>query len=115
MRYCKVRVRMFSNKKLYKKLTRLQEFQTPDIRSINILQSEIDRRDPSEFEAAKIEVEVEMSKRHAVREVNEILLLEIKYNEDYLAKPEAETIPYERNLRSAKLEMVQNELARRRN
>lgn len=115
MRYCKIRVRRFSNKKLYKKLTRLQEFQTPDTRSINVILSEIAQRDPAEFEAAKIEVEVEKSKRQMVREVNEILYYEIKYCEDYLAKPESETAPYERKLRAAELKMVQKILERRRN
>lgn len=113
MRYCKIRVKRFSNKKLYKKLTRLQEFQTPDTRSINVILSEIAKRDPAEFEAAKIEVEVEKSARQMVREVNEILYYEIKYCEDYLIKPESETDSYERKLREAKLKMVQKVLERR--
>ncbi|MGI2329378.1 hypothetical protein [Planococcus sp. YIM B11945] len=115
MRYYKFRIKMFSNKKLYNKLKRLQEEQIPDTRSVNVLLSEIARRDPVEYEAAKIEVEVERSERHAVREATSILHLEIKYNADYLAKPESETDPYERKLRAAKLEMVQKVLERRRN
>ena len=114
MIYCKARVRMFRNKKLYKRLMRLQERQSPDTRAINVILSEIARRDPAEYEAGKIEVEVELSKRHIVREVTGILYLEIKFNEDYLAKPESDTDPYERKLRSAKLEMVQKELELRR-
>ncbi|MDN3450347.1 hypothetical protein QMA09_09100 [Planococcus sp. APC 3906] len=113
MRYCKIRVKMFSNKKLYKRLTRLQEFQKPDTRSIDVILSEIAQRNPVEFEDAKIEVEVEKSKRHMVREVKEILYYEIKYYEDYLAKPASETDPYERKLRAAKLQMVQQILAHR--
>ena len=115
MRYCKIRVRRFSNKKLYKKLMRLREFQPPDTRSINVILSEIDRRNPEEFEAAKIEAEVEKSKRQLVREVDEILYYEIKYCEDYLARPKSETAPYERKLRAANLKMVQKILESRRN
>lgn len=115
MRYCKIRVKRFSNKKLYKKLMRLQEFQPPDTRSINIILTEIAQRNPEEFETAKIEAEVEKSERQIVREVDEILYYEIKYCEDYLARPKLETDPYERKLRAAKLKMVHKVLERRRN
>ncbi len=43
----------------------------------------------------------------------DVLYLDIKYYEDYLAKPESETDPYERKLQSAKLEMIQREVSRR--
>jgi len=115
MRYSEAKVKKFTNKKLYERLTLLNNEQSPDTRSINVILSEIAKRDPAEYEAGKIEAEVEKSKRHTVMESTEILYLEIKYNEDYLAKPESETAPYERKLRSAMLEMVQKELGRRTN
>ncbi|UJF25534.1 hypothetical protein [Planococcus sp. 107-1] len=113
MRYCKCRVKRFSNKKLYTRLARLQEYENPNLKAIHVLLSEIESRDPAEYEAGIIEAKVEQSKRFAVREVDEILHYEIKYNEDYLAKPEAETDPFERKLRAAKLAMVQDVLNRR--
>jgi len=115
MRYSVAKVKKFTNKKLYERLTQLNNEKSPDTRAITVILSEIAQRDPAEYEAGKIEAEVEMSKRHAVMESTDILYLEIKYNEDYLAKPESETDPYERKLRSAMLEMVHKELARRTN
>lgn len=113
MRYCKARVKRFSNKKLYTRLSRLQEFENPNLKAIRVLLSEIESRDPAAFEASIIEAKVEQSKRYALREVDEILHYEIKYNEDYLAKPESDTDPFERKLRAAKLEMVLDILKRR--
>ena len=113
--YCKARVKRFSCKKLYKRLTLLNNEKSPNTKAIHNILSEIAKRDPVEYEAEKIEVEVEFSKRHAVRETSEILDFEIKYNQDYLDQPESLTDPYERKLRSAKLEMVQKELAHRKN
>lgn len=113
MRYSEAKVKKFTNKKLYERLTLLNNEKSPDTRSIMVILSEIAQRDPAEYEAGKIEAEVEKSKRHTVMESTDILYLEIKYNEDYLAKPESETDPYERKLRLAKLEMVQKELGRR--
>ncbi|MEK4406233.1 hypothetical protein MKZ26_17905 [Sporosarcina sp. FSL K6-6792] len=113
MRYSEAKVKKFTNRKLYERLTLLNNEKSPDTRSIMVILSEIAQRDPAEYEAGKIEAEVEKSKRHTVMESTDILYLEIKYNEDYLAKPESETDPYERKLRLAKLEMVQKELGRR--
>lgn len=113
LKYTAARVKKFTSKKLYERLTRLNDEKTPDIESITILLSEIAQRDPEEYEAGKIEAEVEKSKRHTVMETTDILHLDIKYYENYLEKPESETDPYERKIRSAKLEMVQKELARR--
>jgi len=115
MRYSEAKVKKFTNKKLYEQLTLLNNEKPPDTSSIKVILSEISRRAPEEYEAGKIVAEVEKSKRHAVMESTDILYLEIKYNEDYLAKPESETDPYERKLRSAMLEMVQKELGRRTN
>lgn len=114
MRYCKKRVRMFDNKKLYKKLLQLQESQTPDSRSINTILSEIAEPDPAEFETVKIEVEVEKSKRHMVREVDSILYYEIYKSENYLAKPDSETDPFERKLQEAKLKALHEVLKGRK-
>lgn len=102
-----------TNKKLYERLTRLNDEMNPDLKAIALIQAEIAQRDSAEYELGKIEAEVEKSHRHAVMESTDILYLEIKYNEDYLAKPESETDPYERKLRSAQLEMIQKELSRR--
>jgi len=113
MRYREARVKKFTSKKLYEQLTLLNNEKSPDTRSIMVILSEISHRDPAEYETGKIEAEVEKSKRHTVMETTDILYLEIKYNEDYLAKPESETAPYERKLRSAMLKMVQKELRRR--
>lgn len=115
MKWTEFRIKKFSNKKLFERLTRLNNEKTPDTESINILRSEIAQRDPEEYEAGKIEAEVEKSKRHAVRETTDILHLDIKYYDNYLAKPESETDPYERKVRLAKLQMVKKELARRSN
>ncbi|WP_394121991.1 hypothetical protein [Planococcus donghaensis] len=106
-------VKKMTNKKLYERLARLNNEKSPDLKALTLIQTEIAQRDPAEYEVGKIEAEVEKSHRHAVRETTDILYLEIKYNEDYLAKPESETDPYERKLRSAKLEMIQKELGRR--
>lgn len=113
LKYTAASVKKFTNKKLYERLTRLNDEKKPDIESINILLSEIAQRDPEEYEAGKIEAEVEKSKRHTVMETTDILRLDIQYYEDYLAKPESETDSYERKVRTAKLGMVQKELARR--
>lgn len=110
IRYSEAKVKKFTNKKLYERLTLLSNEKSPDTKSIKVILSEIAQRDPAEYEVGKIEAEVEKSKRHTVMESTDILYLEIKYNEDYLAKPESKTDPYERKLRSAMLEMVQKEL-----
>ncbi|NYF23675.1 hypothetical protein [Sporosarcina sp. JAI121] len=112
-RYSEAKVKKLTNKKLYERLTRLNNDKAPDSKSIKVILSEIANRDPADYELGKIEAEVEKSKRHAVMETTDILYLEIKYYEDYLAKPESETDPYERKLRSAMLEMIQKELSRR--
>lgn len=114
-RYSETKVKKFTNKKLYERLTQLNNEEPRDSKSIKVTLSEIAQRDPADYELGKIAAEVEKSKRHAVMETTDILYLEIKYNEDYLAKPESETDPYERKLRSAMLEMIQKELERRRN
>ena len=114
-RYSEANVKRFTNKKLYERLTRLKNEKTPDLKAIKIIQAEIAHRDPQEYEIGKIEAEVEKSHRHAVKESTDILYLEIKYCEDYLAKPKSETDLYERKLRFAKLEMIQKELRRRTN
>lgn len=113
IRYSEAKVKKFTNKKLYERLTLLSNEKSPDTKSIKVILSEIAQRDPAEYEVGKIEAEVEKSKRHTVMESTDILYLEIKYNEDYLAKPESKTDPYERKLRSAMLEMDQKELGRR--
>lgn len=112
-RYSEARVKKLTNKKLYERLTLLNNEEPPDSKSIKVILSEIAQRDPADYELGKIEAEVEKSKRHAVMETTDILYLEIKYNEDYLAKSESETDPYERKLRSAMLEMIREELSRR--
>lgn len=112
-RYREAKIKKYTNKKLYERLTQLTDEKAPDSKLINMILSEIAQRDPAEYESGKIAAEVEKSKRHAVMETTDILYLEIKYNEDYLAKPESETEPYERKLRSAKLKMIQEELRRR--
>lgn len=114
-KYSKAKVKKLTNKKLYERLTRLNNEEDRDVELIKIILSEIAQRDPAEYEMGKIAAEVEKSRRHAVIETTDILYLEIKYNEDYLAKPESETDPYECKLRSAKLEMLHKELERRRN
>ncbi|AMQ07846.1 hypothetical protein [Sporosarcina psychrophila] len=113
MRYSEAKVKKLTSKKLYERLTMLNNEKSPDTRSIMVVLSEIAQRDPAEYEAGKIEAEVEKSKRHTVMETTDILYLEIKYHEDYLAKSESETDPYERKLRSAMLGMVHKELRRR--
>lgn len=113
MRYSKARVKKLTNKKLYERLTLLKNEESPDTKAIGVIFSEIAERDPAEYEDGKIEAEVEKYRRHTVLETTDILHLEIKYNESYLAKPDSETDPYERKLRSAKLEVVLKELARR--
>lgn len=110
-KFSKANVKKMTNKKLYERLIRLNNEKSPDLKAITLIQAEIAQRDPAAYELGKIEAEV----RHAVMETTDILYLEIKYNEDYLAKPESETDPYERKLRSAKLEMIQKELGRRTN
>lgn len=112
-RYSEAKVKKLTNKKLYERLTLLNNEEAPDSKSIKVILSEIAQRDPADYELGKIEAEVEKSKRHAVMETTDILYLEIKYNEDYLTKPESETDPYERKLRSAMLEMILEELSRR--
>ncbi|WP_441341779.1 hypothetical protein [Planococcus sp. FY231025] len=112
-KFNEAKVKKMTNKKLYERLTRLNNEKSPDLKALTLVQSEIAQRDPAEYELGKIEAEVEKSHRHAVRETTDILYLEIKYNEDYLAKPVSETDPYERKLRSAQLEMIQKELGRR--
>lgn len=114
-RYSEAKIKKLTNKKLYERLTRLYNEEAHDSEAIKVILSEIAQRDPADYELGKIKAEVEKSKRHAVMETTDILYLEVKYNEDYLAKPESETDPYERKLRSAMLEMVQGELDRRRN
>jgi len=113
-RYSEAKIKKLTNKKLYERLTVLNNEKAPDSKLINLILTEITKRDPADYELGKIEAEVEKSKRHAVMETTDILYLEIKYNEDYLAKPESETDPYERKLRSAMLAMIQMELSRRR-
>lgn len=113
LRYSEARVKKFTNKKLYERLILLSNEKSMDTKPIRVILSEIAQRDPVEYEAGKIEAEVEKSKRHTVMETTDILYLEIKYNEDYLSKPESKTDPYERKLRSAMLEMIQKELGRR--
>ncbi|WKA52732.1 hypothetical protein QWY22_09305 [Planococcus liqunii] len=113
-RNSEARLKKFTNKKLYERLTRLENEKVPDTESLQALLLEISRRDPAEFEAGKIAAEVEKSKRHAVRESTDILYYEIKYCEDYLAKPQSETDPFERKLRYAKLQMIQKELSFRK-
>ena len=115
MRYREASVKKFPSKKLYERLTLLNNEKSPDTRSIMVILSEIAKRDPAEYEAGKIEAEVEKSKRHTVMETTDILYLEIKDSEDYLAKPESETDTNERKLRLAMLKMVQKELGRRKN
>ncbi|WP_142826278.1 hypothetical protein [Planococcus soli] len=112
-KFSEANVKKMTNKKLYERLIRLNNEKSPDLKAITLIQAEIAQRDPAEYEMGKIEAEVEKSHRHAVMESTDILYLEIKYNEDYLAKPKSETIPYERKLRSAQLEMIQKELSRR--
>ena len=112
-KFRKANVKKMTNRKLYERLTRLNNEKSPDLKAITLIQAEIAQRDPAEYELGKIEAEVEKSHRHAVRETPDILYLEIKYNEDYLAKPESETNPYERKLRAAQLEMIRKELSRR--
>ncbi|MCZ2260601.1 hypothetical protein [Sporosarcina sp. G11-34] len=114
-RYSEAKVKKFTNKKLYERFTLLNNEAAPDSKSIKAILYEIAQRDPADYELGKIEAEVEKSKRHAVMETTHILYLEIKYNRDYLAKPESETDPYERKLRYAMLEMIQEELSRRTN
>lgn len=104
-----------TNKKLYEQLMRLNNEKSPVLKALTLVQREITQRDPAEYELGKIEAEVEKSHRHAAMETTDILYVEIKYNEDYLAKPESETDPHERKLRAAKLEMIQKELGRRTN
>ncbi|AIY05400.1 hypothetical protein Plano_1435 [Planococcus sp. PAMC 21323] len=114
-KFSEANVRKMTNKKLYERLTRLNNEKSPDLKALTLIQAEIAKRNPAEYELGKIEAEVEKSYRHAVIETTDILYLEIKYNKDYLAKPESETDPYERKLRSAKLDMIQKELSRRTN
>lgn len=112
-KFSEAKIKKMTNKKLYERLTRLNNEKRPDLKAIAIIQAEIAQRDSTEYELGKIETEVEKSHRHAVMESTDILYMEIKYNEDYLAKPESETDPYERKLRYAKLEMIQKELFKR--
>lgn len=112
-KFRKANVKKTTNKKLYEQLIRLDNEKRPDLKAITLIQAEISQRDPAEYELGKIEAEVEKSHWHAVRETPDILYLEIKYNEDYLAKPESETNPCERKLRAARLEMIRKELSRR--
>lgn len=112
-KFSEANVKKMTNKKLYERLTRLNNEKSPDLNALKLIQAEIAQRDPAEYELGKIEAEVGKSHRHAVMESTDILYLEIKYNEDYLAKPESKTDPYERKLRSAKLEMIQKELGLR--
>ena len=114
-KYSEAKVKKLTNKKLYERLTVLNNEEAPDSKSIKAILSEIAERDPADYELRKIQAEVEKSKRHAVMESIDILYLEIKYYEDYLAKPDSETDLYKRKLRSAMLEMIQNELSRRTN
>ena len=96
-RYSEAKVKKLTNKKLYERLTLLNNEEAADSKSIKVILSEIAQRDPADYELGKIEAEVEKSKRHAVMETTDILYLEIKYYENYLAK----------------LEMIQKELSRR--
>lgn len=115
MKFIEARVKRWTSKKLYERLTRLRDEKWPDTKSISAILSEIAKRDPVEYETGKLEAIVEKYKRHAVMESTDILHLEIKYNEDYLAKAESETEPFERKIRAAQLEVVQKELRNRYN
>ncbi|MBD7908436.1 hypothetical protein [Sporosarcina gallistercoris] len=115
MKFFEARVKKWSSKKLYERLTRLRDEKAPDTKSISTILSEIAKRDPAEYETGKIEAIVEKYKRHAVMESTDILHLEIQYNEDYLAKAESETDPLERKIRAAQLDVVQKELKSRKN
>lgn len=81
-RYSEAKVKKFTNKKLYERLTRLNNEVAPDLESIKLILSEIAQRDPADYESGKIEAKVEKSKRHAVMETTDILYPEI--NEDTL-------------------------------
>lgn len=78
-----------------------------------MLRAEVARRDPAEYEAAEVEALASRFKRHTVMESDEILLLELKYCEDYLAQPASETSERERAIRRAKLAVVRDEMKRR--
>lgn len=101
------------NRKLYERLSRLLEEPSPDADKVRRLREEVARRDPAEYEAAEIEALASRFERHTVMESDDILLLELKYCEDYLAKPAPETTARERALRRAKLAVVRDEMKRR--